>query len=122
MDITLIDDTEMHSINAHYRGKDRPTDVISFAFDDDDSAADDGFDFGAMFAGAPHMLGEISISIETAARQAQERGHGLLEESAFLAVHGALHLLGYDHDTAARRRVMWAQQAQIMAILAPRLT
>jgi len=121
VDISLICDSEMHAINAHFRGKDRPTDVISFAFDDEHPDGAE-FNFAAMFGEAPHVLGEISISIESAARQALERGHSLQEEIAFLAVHGALHLLGYDHDSAARRRVMWKWQAMVMQLLAPRLT
>jgi probable rRNA maturation factor len=121
VDISIVSDAEIHASNARYRGKDRPTDVISYAFDDESEGCD-GPNFGAMFPGAPHALGEISISIETAERQALERGHGLTEEIAFLAVHGTLHLLGYDHDTPARRRVMWAQQSRVMAALAPRLS
>ena len=60
-------------------------------------------------------LGDVVISIETAARQAQELGHDLRAEIAFLAVHGTLHLLGYDHGTDAQRRKMFALQDEIVA-------
>ncbi|HEX8550925.1 MAG TPA: rRNA maturation RNase YbeY [Abditibacteriaceae bacterium] len=114
VDISLVDDAEIHELNSGYRGKNKPTDVLSFAFDD-------GEDFSAAFPGAPVSLGDIIISIETAARQAEERGHEIDEELAFLAVHGALHLLGYDHDVAARRNRMWAAQKRVMESLKPYL-
>jgi probable rRNA maturation factor len=62
-------------------------------------------------------LGDLVISIETAARQAAERHHSLATEIAFLAVHGTLHLLGYDHVTSAQRRAMWKQQEAIVELL-----
>ena len=68
------------ALNNEWRGKDRPTDVLSFPLDDD------------------VMLGDIVISVETAARQAAERGYGVRDEVRVLLVHGLLHLLGYDHE------------------------
>lgn len=94
VDITIVDDEEIHQINREYRGVDRPTDVISFALDEDLEDSDepelvDGFE--------EHLLGDIVLSLETAQRQAEEYGHGIEREVAYLGVHSLLHLLGYDH-------------------------
>jgi probable rRNA maturation factor len=94
----------MHALNLEHRGKDKATDVLSFAL----------FEGEAMpFPGEDLALGDLVISVETAARQARELGHDLRHEMAFLAIHGALHLLGYDHIRDADRRVMWKWQEQI---------
>jgi probable rRNA maturation factor len=88
--VMLMDDESIRKLNAGYRGKDVHTDVLSFPqMEGEDS------DFGP---GLPSMLGDIAISVETAERQAEEFGHPLERELAYLAVHGTLHLLGYDHD------------------------
>lgn len=94
VDITIVDDEEIHQINREYRGVDRPTDVISFALNEDLEDSDepelvDGFE--------EHLLGDIVLSLETAQRQAEEYGHGIEREVAYLGVHSLLHLLGYDH-------------------------
>lgn len=94
VDITIVDDEEIHQINRDYRGVDRPTDVISFALDDELEDSDepelvDGFE--------EHLLGDIILSLETAQRQAEEYGHGIEREVAYLGVHSLLHLLGFDH-------------------------
>ena len=116
VDISVVCDAEIHELNRRYRGKDKPTDVLSFAFDDE-------MEGGIAFPlGEISPLGDLIISVETAARQANERGHALDEELAFLAVHGALHLLGFDHDIAPNRRRMWAEQARVMAQLKPSLS
>ena len=65
----------------------------------------------------PGMLPDLVIAVETAQRQAAAQGHDLTTEIAFLAIHGALHLLGYDHVTAAGRRAMWQWQEAIGAAL-----
>ena len=70
--------------------------------------------FGAFSSAEALPLGDLIISIETAQRQAAELGHSLTQEIEFLAVHGALHLLGYDHMRDADRRVMWRQQEAIV--------
>ncbi len=108
-DISFVTDTEIAALNAQYRRKNRPTDVLSFA-------QNEGEEF-------PHQvqepqvfaLGDIVISVEMAQRQALERGHDMTTEVAFLATHGTLHLLGYDHTTSAQRRAMWKQQEKIFA-------
>ena len=116
VDVSLVSDAEIHELNRQYRGKDKPTDVLSFAFEDE-------LPGGVAFPqGDVSPLGDLIISVETAARQAHERGHELEEELAFLAVHGALHLLGFDHDDASSRRRMWAEQTRVMALLKPSIS
>lgn len=109
LDVAFIDDASMQRLNANHRGKNKPTDVLSFPVWEGD----------VFFPLPPDetsvMLGDMVISIETAARQAQELKHDLRAEVAFLAVHGTLHLLGYDHDGDAKRRKMFALQDEIVA-------
>ena len=101
LDVSFVDDAEIHVLNRDYRGKDRPTDVLSFPQWEGET-----FDFGE----GPIALGDLVISIETAWRQARELGHPLESELDFLTIHGTLHLLGYDHVTAVERRRMWRWQ------------
>lgn len=84
--VILTNDRRVQTLNREYRDIDRPTDVLSFHLGDDPVRSDD-------------LLGEIYISVETAARQALEAGRPLQEEIAHLAIHGVLHLLGHEHDT-----------------------
>ena len=86
LSILLVSDDEMQRLNAHYRGKDRPTDVLSFAQAEGEGARPAG------------VLGDVVISVDTATRQARERGETLGRESERLLIHGILHLLGYDHE------------------------
>ena len=106
VDIDFVDDAQMRVLNSQFRGKTKPTDVLSFAMWEDE------FGFAP---GADVLLGDLVISIETAVRQARELNHALRAEVAFLAVHGALHLLGYDHGDDQERRKMFALQDQIVA-------
>lgn len=99
---TLVTDAEIRALNRRYRGIDKATDVLSF------SIGDVNPDSGAV------VLGDIVISAETAARQAELYGHGIERELAFLTVHGALHLLGYDHANKSDEEVMYAKQEQIL--------
>ena len=110
--IILTNDKFIHELNRDYRGIDRPTDVLSFAFResdepsikfDDDSNADD-----------VDILGEIIISVERAKKQAEEYGHSLQREIVFLTVHGMLHLLGYDHIEEEDRLEMENEQNFVM--------
>ena len=94
--IVFCDDAFIRSLNAQYRGKDKPTDVLSFAQDD------------------PDLLGDIVISLPTAARQAQAAGWTLENEVALLGVHGLLHLLGYDDETSEGA---WEMQRKTEAAL-----
>ena len=109
VDITLVTDEEIHELNRVYRQVDRPTDVLSFALDENEEeepalVGDTG----------DHLLGDIIISVETAQRQAQEYGHGLERELLYLAVHGVLHLLGYDHMVAEDKVVMRKREEEVL--------
>jgi probable rRNA maturation factor len=107
IDVSFVSDAEIAAMNTHYRHKPRPTDVLSFS-------QIEGEEFPVEMLADSLPLGDLVISIETAARQAAERHHSLTTEVAFLAVHGTLHLLGYDHVTSAQRRAMWKQQEAIV--------
>lgn len=110
IDFSLVDDAKIQHLNRDYRGKDRPTDVLSFALWEEDEAGDD-FPFPALETAI--SLGDIVLSTQTAARQALEQGHSFEREISFLTIHGALHLLGYDHGKGQARRVMFARQDAI---------
>jgi probable rRNA maturation factor len=105
VEISFVSDAEICGLNASYRGKNKPTDVLSFSQIE-----------GAVFqsGGEELALGDVIVSIETAQRQAEELGHDLAHEIVFLVVHGVLHLCGFDHDTATRRRAMWKLQDTII--------
>jgi homotetrameric cytidine deaminase/rRNA maturation RNase YbeY len=105
VDVTIVTDKEIHKINKAYRNVDRPTDVLSFAFDETD-----GEEPELLGNLKIHLLGNIIISAETALRQGKEYGHGISRELAYLAVHGCLHLLGYDHMVAKDKAVMRKQE------------
>ncbi|WP_177564654.1 rRNA maturation RNase YbeY [Phascolarctobacterium sp.] len=109
VDITIVDDAEIHTLNRDYRNVDRSTDVLSFALDEESEEEPE-------LVGGPeeHLLGDIIISAETAARQAEEFGHGLEREIVYLAVHGLLHLLGYDHMNDADKAVMRAKEEEAL--------
>ena len=107
LDVSWTDDGQIQTINRDYRGKDKPTDVLSFPFWEGES----------LFEGEELPLGDLLISLETAVRQASELKHSLQHELAFLAIHGTLHLLGFDHDTPTKRRAMFAWQDELFAAL-----
>ena len=104
--ITLTDDKTIHALNKKYRGIDRPTDVLSFAFQESDEPK--------ILNAEIETLGDIIISIERAKLQAADFGHSFLREIIFLEVHGLLHLLGYDHIEEADRIEMETEQKFIM--------
>ena len=108
VDITIVTDDEIHALNRDYRSVDRATDVLSFALDEDGGEPE--------LVGGPevHLLGDIIISAETAARQAEEFGHGLEREIVYLAVHGLLHLLGYDHMQEEDKAIMRAKEEEAL--------
>lgn len=89
--IMIADDARLHALNRDYRGVDAPTDVLSFA----DDGAPSSF---VSQPDAPRYLGDIAISYERVLAQAADYGHSPARELAYLAAHGALHLLGYDHE------------------------
>ncbi len=101
--VIIVSDEEIHEINHNYRGIDRPTDVISFALEDDESSKMD-----------VRVLGDIFISIDRAIDQSREYGHSLKRELSFLLVHGLLHLLGYDHMDEADEQEMFNKQKEIL--------
>lgn len=109
VDITIVDDEEIHRLNREYRDVDRPTDVLSFALDEGGEDEPELLD-----ALEEHLLGDIIISAETAQRQGEEFGHGLTREVVYLAVHGLLHLLGYDHMTEEDKVIMRAKEEEAL--------
>ena len=102
----LTDDERIHQLNKIYRGKDRPTDVLAFAMHEGED--------GALSAQAG-LLGDVVISVATAARQAAERKVTLADELELLFAHGLCHLLGYDHQDDAEERTMNARMARLLA-------
>lgn len=107
--VTFVDNEYIHGLNRDYRHIDRPTDVISFAFlDNEEDKANQLNNKGIV------VLGDIYISIDKAKEQAQEYGHPLKRELSFLFVHGLLHLLGYDHMTKEDEQVMFKLQDEIL--------
>jgi rRNA maturation RNase YbeY len=102
-------------LNKEWREIDAPTDVLSFPqMDEDEEEAEDG-GCGYLMPGGHALLGDVIISVETAARQAAERGHSVEEEIQVLLVHGLLHLLGYDHEEGgAEAAAMAAEEARVL--------
>lgn len=107
--LRLSGDREIQDLNARYRQKDSPTDVLAFAALDVDFPQ-------AEVEGEPVYLGDIIISVETAARQAIQQGHSLKIELAWLATHGFLHLLGWDHPDEENLLKMLARQRILLKI------
>jgi probable rRNA maturation factor len=107
--VTFVDNEKIREINRDYRGKDQPTDVISFALEEmgEDEVEIVGMDM-------PPVLGDIIISVPKAREQAEEYGHSFMRELGFLSVHGFLHLLGYDHETEEEEKEMFSKQKQIL--------
>lgn len=98
--VTLSDDEKIRSLNRDYRGKDAPTDVLSFPMEE------------------TGMLGDIVLSLERAMHQAELYGHSFERETAFLTVHSMLHLLGYDHESSDEdRRKMFSRQEDILSAM-----
>lgn len=108
--VTLTDDAHIHELNKTYRGVDRPTDVLSFALTESEEPEVEG-------GPETEILGDLVLSVERVAAQAEEYGHSLRREAAFLTVHGMLHLLGYDHIEDEDREEMEAEQRTVMDAL-----
>lgn len=107
LSIRLVGDAEMHALNRDWRGKDRPTDVLSFPLRE------------GKFGEISRALGDVVISLETAKGQAAERRRPLVDEVDRLLIHGILHLAGYDHEISAREeRRMKRKERELLAILA----
>lgn len=99
LSVILVDNKEIHEINKTYRFKDYPTDVISFALEDDKT-----------MISPVRVLGDIFISLDKAREQASSYGHSFKRELSFLMIHGLLHLLGYDHETKEEEEIMFNLQ------------
>ena len=115
--LTFVDDEEIHQLNRDYRGIDRPTDVLSFAMQEEtDEEPAIIYEVESEDEEVPldGMLGDIIISAETAKRQSEEYGHSLEREIGFLFVHGFLHLLGYDHQDEASEAEMTSKQEAVL--------
>ncbi|BAF59073.1 predicted metal-dependent hydrolase [Pelotomaculum thermopropionicum SI] len=106
--LVFVDDAYIHGLNRQYRGVDAPTDVLSFAMQE-----------GEPLAGGEEelILGDVVISLQAAERQAGEYGHSLQREAAYLAVHGVLHLLGYDHQGEEERKIMRRKEEEVLGRL-----
>ena len=107
--VTIVTNERIQEINRDYRGIDQPTDVISFALEE---MVEDELEI--QVEGMPRVLGDIIISLPKAIEQAKTYGHSLERELGFLAVHGFLHLLGYDHMNDADEKIMFARQREIL--------
>lgn len=117
LSIRLSDDADLRSLNKQFRNADQPTDVLSFG--------GEGFVDGVPISPHPNSLpsrerqylGDIVISMERCAVQAHEFGHALDDELMLLVIHGTLHLCGFDHPNARRKKNMWQAQDRIFAAL-----
>lgn len=106
LSIALVDDETIRELNATWRDRDAPTDVLAFSQREGEGPE------------APGLLGDVVISIPTAERQAGERGHAIEHEIRELLVHGILHLLGYDHEgSPAEAERMFARQRAVLAAI-----
>ena len=101
--VILVDNKYIRKINKEYRNIDKETDVISFALEDYKDVNT-----------SIRVLGDIYISLEKAKSQALEYGHSLKRELAFLAVHGLLHLLGYNHENKEEEKIMFGKQEMVL--------
>lgn len=104
--VSFVSNEEIQNINRDYRDKDSVTDVISFALEEDE--------MNIIHAEAPRTLGDIVISTDRAKEQAEDYGHSYRRELLFLALHGFLHLLGYDHMESDDEAVMNGKQEEIL--------
>ncbi len=100
---------EMKRINSEFRQIEKETDVLSFPATDDPSE---------LKRKPQPFLGDIAVCLKVCAQQAPANNRGFLDEVALLLVHGLLHLLGYDHDTPAREKKMWAETDRLLALCA----
>ncbi|MDN6500520.1 MAG: rRNA maturation RNase YbeY [Tetragenococcus koreensis] len=114
MSITFMDNERIQVINRDYRGKDAPTDVISFAIEEEGEDEMPIFFDDEEMTDLPNELGDIMISTQRAQEQAAEYGHSYEREVGFLALHGFLHINGYDHMTPEDEKKMFGLQKEIL--------
>lgn len=120
MAVTFVDNARVHEVNLEYRGIDRPTDVVSLEykpeneifFDEKDLL--DNPELAEMMEDFDAYIGELYISIDKAREQAEDYGHSYEREMGFLAVHGFLHINGYDHYTPEEEAEMFGLQEEIL--------
>ena len=120
MAVTFVTNERSHELNLKYRDTNRPTDVISLeykpesslSFDEEDLADDP--DLAEVLTEFDAYIGELFISVDKAREQAQEYGHSFEREMGFLAVHGFLHINGYDHYTPQEEKEMFSLQEEIL--------
>ena len=120
MAVTFVTNERSHELNLEYRDTDRPTDVISLeykpeleiAFDEEDLLENP--ELAEMMSEFDAYIGELFISIDKAHEQAEEYGHSFEREMGFLAVHGFLHINGYDHYTPEEEAEMFGLQEEIL--------
>ncbi|CAN5422228.1 rRNA maturation RNase YbeY [soil metagenome] len=110
IELMFVGNKKIQELNQQFRGKDQPTDVLSFPLIFDGEVVDFPPDFGQ----ERFELGEIVISLEKAQEQALDFGHSLDREIAFLFVHGVLHVLGFDHITKAQEKDMFSRQKLVL--------
>lgn len=112
LSLRLTDDAEIQALNAQYRHKNQPTDVLAFAALEVDFPQP-----GAVNLELPLYLGDVVISVETAQRQATQFGHSLQQELAWLSAHALLHLLGWDHpDKDSLARMLKQQESLLQTV------
>ena len=110
LSILLTSDAQVHALNSEWRGRDRPTNVLSFPMMEPDALRELAAD------GPPEMLGDIALARETCTREADEKGIALADHVAHLIVHGLLHLAGHDHvDSDAQADAMEALEIAALA-------
>ncbi|MCT2537597.1 rRNA maturation RNase YbeY [Aquibacillus koreensis] len=107
--ISFVDNKEIQIINRNYRQIDKPTDVISFALEEPGEG-----EIKVIGVDLPVVLGDIVISVDKAKEQAVEYNHSFERELGFLALHGLLHLLGYDHMNEDDEKQMFKRQEEIL--------
>ena len=110
--LKLTDDSQIQDLNRIYRHRDQPTDVLSFAALETESVLPP-----ELLAVEPLYLGDIVISLDTAKRQAIDNNHSLLTETTWLAAHGFLHLLGWDHPDEPSLEAMLAKQDELLSLI-----
>ncbi|HSJ38108.1 MAG TPA: rRNA maturation RNase YbeY [Planococcus sp. (in: firmicutes)] len=107
--VSFVTNDKIREINREYRGKDQPTDVISFAMEEPGEG-----EVAIQDSDEPRVLGDIIISLDRTREQAADYGHSFERELGFLAVHGFLHLLGFDHMDEFDEKEMFAKQDVIL--------
>lgn len=107
--LSFTNDAEIHQLNRQYRGKDKPTNVLSFP--------QQSLGFATLAPGQPLFLGDIVLALETIENEAKTAGITVEAHAAHLVVHGLLHLLGYDHENDADAQMMENTETEILEFL-----